>query len=238
MNDNFRIFLPNPDNVAYELEQARLKYPPNDRRNDWAFAKTPVMPICYKYVVLKGEIPPIAELGNFVIKSAWPNLSEHSEPHRNSVHTRARKLVMDFYRDLHTMGLLGLKFGSVTYERGMDISFNVDYIVTPKRYLFVFENVPRNEKLAVASAMMHPRNWRNPENDIAEKKRRRERRGCKEWGGEIFWLTNMTRQFHRSVNGVWLFGQAHINDLLEDIKAKYSNGPDNRVGISQQPDLF
>ena len=125
-------------------------------------------------MVQSGQIPKVVTKGSHLVKTCtdWEQASKNDkEANKN----RALKLTMDFYRDLHTMGLLSLKFASVVYERGLDISYNVDYKVTLKKHLFAFmgNSGILDTPIGIASAMQHPRNWRNPESFIAIKQRRR-----------------------------------------------------------------
>lgn len=213
----------NSDDVIYELEKATFKYY-NDRSTDWVFSDKSFFLTCYEYIISCRQIPSLDEIEKHIIGTliGW---QKYQDQDQEAIRTRTRKLVMDFFRDLHTMGLLASHF-SVFYEAELDTGFNVDYVVVPKKYNPKFVNTPQLQ-LGIAAAMQHPRQWRNSEvNDISIKKKRRGRRNCKEWKGKLFWLTNRTRPFSNAINGVWLFGPEHINDLIDDIEVYYNSDND------------
>ena len=194
MSEAMKILSVNPDEVEYQLK-----------------------PVLYKYIVNNGKASDADTL--------LAHLMSHCDPRYiddERALNRAKKLVCDFYRDLHTYGLLSHEpfFASVAYQKGLDLRFNVDYVVEVRSLILDRCLNPTREN-AVQSAMMAPWNWDKEDNFINLKRRRRIRRGnMKEWTGPIYWLTNKDIPYACNAGGTWLFGSKHISALVEEIKAE------------------
>ena len=215
--DTMRIFSVHPEAVEYELRQISGDYNNSKTRSDdIGFAHTAAIPVLYKYTVKIARTPSYDELLSHLMQYC-------EEKYRNDprAEARARKLVKDFYRDLHTFGLLthGPIFASVAYQKGLDIRYNVDFLASLQKPMLI-QCLEPQESVGVQAAMLHPRNWEKEGEDFIDLKqrRRRKRRETIEWKGKTYWLTNKDRYYDKAIGGVWLFGPDHIRDLVEEIK--------------------
>lgn len=234
---DLRIFIPNRDEVIFKLEESDWGYI-NDKDTDWTFANMAVYPTLFNLIVTNGEILPLHDAVVHLCKTrVEADDKEYSIDDKNAIYKRAKKLTQDFYRDLYTMALLSSKFGNVIYQKGLDVGMNIDFEAMLKSHLFM--NVPDAPGVVgIQSAMMNPREWRKPRNHIHNKERRRKSRGSTPYEGKVFWLTNQTRPYALSIGGVWLFGDKHVSDLIEDIKAEYRDEdkePIPEAGPPQEP---
>lgn len=232
---DLRIFIPNKDEVLFQLGKSNWGYV-NDRGTDWAFCNMAVYPTLFNLVVTRGAIPSLSDAVSYLCSARLDTDDrEYSDRDKRAIFARAKKLTQDFYRDLHTMGLLSSKFGNVIYQKGLDIGMNIDFEAMLKSYLFNMRATAAVPSVVgIQSAMMHPREWRKPNNHIHNKEKRRQSRGATPYSGKVFWLTNQTRPYASSVGGVWLFGDKHVSDLIEDIKAEHSDTEPITVGIISQ----
>lgn len=238
---NPKIVVFKSEEVIYELGKASFSYPRNRRECDFAYSpkyvNEPFFPACYNYVCNHGCVPSINKLARYMYDNhSFCAKNEPTNTQRKCVVERTKKLVMDFFRDLHTLTLLSDRFGSVFYEKGNDINLNVDYTTVLKSYLMHWLASGNEYDIGIAAAMMSHFEWQKQENYIQVKKERRRQRAEEkaidgQFNGEIFQLNNETRGHKTKVKGCWLFGKEHIDDLLSDIKEKFGQKND----ISESP---
>jgi len=212
------LFSPHPDDVVYQLRGAGWDYRNTPARTqDVGFADIRAFPFLFKFVKERQQVPPMA-----ICKEAL--LAHRDEPpdglgreERQEwigwADARAQKLVMDFYRELHTFTLLQ-PLGSVSYRGILDIDLGVDFLISLTQEIQA-QRPNRESLVGVQAAMRHPKWWNEQGEDYftALKRARLRRRGGHEWRGETYWLTNRVRPYDQSVGGVWLFGPDHIEDL-------------------------
>lgn len=230
------VYSPNPADVAYRLQQANWRYINTANRNDdWAYSKISAIPILFQYVATRKEIPTLDECCHHL----WQY--HNSEPIDKAITTatkaamtnmakdRTRKLVMDFFRELHTFGLLSHHqlFGSVRYAKGEDIYLNVDFTAMPS--LVLASVVVNRHPIGIQSAM---RNKWSDEQFTMLKERRKTKRDCDHgtWDGPIYWLTNKDNPNVLRAGGCWLFTPKHIDDLVEQMKPS----GESRVAINSE----
>lgn len=205
------MFFPDPDEVLYKLSKAANVYPPNKYVKDYAFAHVTVIPNLFDYVDRLGDLPEPDQLYQYIMKMYCPD--EYKDDSFSE--WRAIKLVFDFYREMHSFGLLirsGL-FGFVKYGKALDVNMNVDFLVRLKTFLQ--ENYIGKSGAGVQCMMRS--NWRDGDIWEAIKQSRRMRRnaGANEFEGKIYPMTNRNIPCAKKVKGVWLFGEKHIKELRE-----------------------
>lgn len=212
-----KILTVNPNEVEYKLEEANWGYVnTNKRSDDVGFGNVSVFPVLYSYVADCCYLPSLGESYRHLM--ALHCDKKYKRDHR--AYRRAKKLVQDFYRDLHTYGLLGqtTEISVVTYQKGLDLRYNIDYVIGLSSS-FMDDYQTKYELVGVQATMMHPRNWKKKGVDFRKVKfGRRQRRGnIKSWEGPMYWLTNRDRPYAKSIGSVWLFGQEHVRDLMDKI---------------------
>jgi len=236
--DEIRIFYPDPDEVVYQLERSPMKkyafsHNPGD---DFGFASVAAMPILYRYTIQLKKVPTILNSVNHLVKFAEP----HRDDQGGQIKMRAYKLIQDYFRELHTFGLLAQEFASVSYEKGLDIGYNVDF-VTQLRSRLVNQLYRKVDQIGIQAQMMHSKRWRGQGRNFLDIKARRraKRQQRKEWDGAIFYLTNKSRRAARIVNGVWLFGEDHVSDLVDEVVDTFSQDNDQSIGVlAEYPESF
>jgi len=123
---------------------------------------------------------------------------------------RARKLVMDFLREMHAYSLLDHSggFHYVSYQRILDFQYNIDFEVLPKE---------QQSPVGIQTAMR--KDWKaDTWRQIHEA--RRSRRGAKDWKGPIFWMTNRRIAAEKLPNKLWLFKMYHVQEVILEIKGQ------------------
>lgn len=235
MNDII-VYSPNPADVVFRLQQANWPYINSASRNDdWAYSKVSAIPVLFQYVATRKEIPTLDECCHHLWKfcNTGP-IDNATTPAARAEKTkmareRTKKLVMDFFRELHTFGLLSHHqlFGSVRYAKGEDIYLNVDFTAMPS--LVLASVVMERHPIGIQSAMRN--RWSNDEFTML-KERRKTRRDYDHgtWDGPIYWLTNKDNPKVLRAGGCWLFTQKHIDDLVEQMKP----GRESKVAINSQ----
>lgn len=229
---DFRIFNPNPDEVIYQMSKADFRYTnTKSRSDDVGFGKVAVIPALFNFTIQTGKVPRPDECVAHVMTLVDSRYTSDLRAKK-----RAQKLTLDFYRDLHTLGLLGPHFAHVTYQKGHDIRLNVDFLAALKSYILELCGVDISS-IAVQAKMFHPREWAKVENNVPgnyielhEQRRLRQssNKEIMEWDGPLYYISNQNRPYHKSVNSVWLFGSGHVHDLMEQIKADLSyHDPDS-----------
>lgn len=221
--DDLGLFWINPLEIETCLKRADYKYPSN-READFGrgWSNFPVIPELYKLTRRLGHYPMPDEGIVFLMKNCDPRYQDNEK-----VIKRGQKLYMDFGREIHTLGLLQQcsLFAGVWYQKALDMSMNIDYLASLLSML-------GGQRVAVQAAMRA--RWpENIDDDPYEqlKAERRRRRGEIRWNGQIYWLTNRNRPYYKAINGCWLFGPSHINDLTEEIRG---NGDQKIVAIQTE----
>lgn len=220
MNDVIipRIWSPNPNAVAYELEKTskvphyRAVFKTKDRyKKDKGFATVAAIPILFSYASGLDSFPSVEDASIYLYKFCEPEY-KHTQDAKN----RTIKLTYDFFREMHTYGLLTQNnaFGKVGYEAGKDLGYNVDFTATLQSYLSHFVKSNDNNDFGIQSTV---RASFNVDYDVV-KARRRSKNEMKEWRGQVFELSNRTNKtIERTRSGVWLLTQKHIHQLIEEI---------------------
>jgi len=205
---NFAIFYPSPQDVEFRLKEAGWKYI-NNRAGDFTYAQFAAIPALFEYVVECKRVPPLLDLA----KHLWQFRAKgiRTDKDIELAKGRTRKLVQDFYRELHTFGLLAQStiFGSVRYAKVEDITLGVDYTAV------LSLAIPSNEEAIGIQAAMRD-NWTNDVFTSMKQARQNRRNSSEKWDGPIYLLTDKHRS-HVSLGGVWLFTQDHVNDLMYEI---------------------
>jgi len=118
---------------------------------------------------------------------------------RERVENRARKLVLDFGRDLHLQAMLAERFGPVSWKGSYDLDQDVDFIIP----------LPdgRVGLRAYMRAAWKKENWRQI------KEGRRTRRGGQEVQFPVFDITNEVIAPRPTSNSVWLYTLNHVDEV-------------------------
>lgn len=208
------IWAPDPGEVEYKLTHTSVSYPKNVREINFGYAKVQVIPTLYKYVCSQGEVPEV----NGLCKYLW-QFHEFNPEREAEAKLRTEKLVLDFYRELHTFGLLAKHnaFGMVRYSKATDIDMGVDYLARISQ--MILSMTPRTPKeVGIQSAIGAKHAYSADGYYQSLKNNRKVSRGAKAWDGPVYWLTNENRPALVSKpSGVWLFTYLHIADLVEEI---------------------
>lgn len=220
------------DEVEFRLEHSPFQYPTlaeADPERGWG--KVAVIPQLFDYVTQTGDLPNVATTASFLMTLCEPRYAAEAKVRR-----RGEKLVLDFYRDLHTYALLCecWLFGQVLYQKALDVR-NVDYLARLRSRWAAHWGY--NDPLAV-QAMMRAR-WSEFGDPWSElKSQRRVGRGMTvEPERKLYLLTNRDRVAWKQIARVWLFGPTHIKDLAEIISADLAPTALSEVAIQTRMDF-
>jgi len=202
-----------PEYVRQFAALASFEYPvvvKQELLRGWA--NVPVWPQLWEYAtsILKagrGAIAPPDNMVEFLLDLAD---KEARKVDPDGIKHRARKLVMDFLREMHAYSLLDHSrgFSYVHYQKTLDLQYNIDFEVLPKE-----QQIP----VGIQTAMRQ--DWKaDTWRQIHEE--RRCRRGAKDWRGPIFWMTNRRIAADELPNRIWLFKPYHVEEVMWEIKGQ------------------
>lgn len=218
-------FLPNPIYIVRVLRDSPFQYPGG--RQDRGFKDVKVIPSLWSYMYEIERFPHPEEGKNFLQELADQN---ELRRHETEVTRRAEKLYFDFAREMHTFRLLMDEdsFASVKYKEELDFS-NTDFAVGLSEYHWSIEEP---KKILVQSQMRHSKKWENARpgetTDNRVKEKRRKKRGEEEITGKKYYIHNKYIEPAHKPSGCWLFGPAHIGELVKSIAMDYNyKGEDN-----------
>lgn len=215
------IWCPNPDEVVYRLRQStKVKYPKNVKNVNFGYSHIMVVPTLYDYVISAGDVPEVETTCIYL----W-NLRERDPKREEEARQRTFKLVLDFYRELHTFGLLATHgaFGLVSYAAATDVDLGIDYLGRLSRVRF---HLAQPGEVGIQSAIGGRESRLGGRYQVL-KAARKVGRGAHTWTGPLYWLTNETRPaMIERQTGTWLFTREHVADLIDSITG---NVPD--VGV-------
>lgn len=206
-----------PAQVRAWLESATFRYPstrPELTAPLKGFGHIPVFPTLWGWLRGQALRPTPDELAHRLMALADPK-AIRSEG-RQRIENRARKLVLDFGRDLHAAALLNLRFGTLLWRGSHDLGMGIDFTVFP------------HPKTPVG-VQAHMKAFWKAEDWLKVHEQRRARRGATEPPFPLVWMTNKTHQPLRLGNGVWLFTSKHVDEVVAQIEA---------LGIGSQRPLF
>jgi len=227
------VYSPNPRDVEYRLRQADWRYANSATRgDDWVYNNFAVIPELFKYVATQKEIPSLEDCARYLWQYKNNSyITENAEPGKGQnalvcvARARTKKLVMDFYRELHTYGLLShhMAFGNVRYAKGEDIYRNVDFTAMPS--LVMAEVILVRQPIGIQSAMRSK--WDDDQfSKLKAKRKLSQNRSEDYWDGPLYWLTNKNNPNVTKAGGCWLFTEQHISELIEQMK------PQNEANIA------
>lgn len=203
-------FIVNPREVEYVLQQANFTYPRDKEAERYAgWSSVPVIPKLYNWTAQHQRLPRPDEGVAYLLTIA----DRGTDQTDTRIVKRGQKLYLDFCREMHTLALLQHSdaFGYVSYQKCLDLRYNVDYVAALLSTL-----QESQDKVGIQSAMRA--NW-NSDMWSQIKAARRQRRGdAIDWSGPLFWLTNKDRPQAKQISGCWLFGGAHVSDLVDQIR--------------------
>jgi hypothetical protein len=208
--------------VLYKLQQSGIKYPTFKRTGmhmrdiNAGYKNAPVIPLLYGYVQTQGRLPAPELCARWLYDNHADETEKRTE--RKEVIQRTIKLVLDFYRELHTFGLLASNdfFGVVRYAKVDDIDLGVDYTaeVSEAQQLITLDKI--GVQAAIGDARAYTREGYFQPVKAARKLTRTG--GALKWDGPIHWLTNeFRRAAYEPVSGTLLFTEAHVADLVEEV---------------------
>ena len=212
-----QVWCPDPGEVEMVLRLAgpNIVYPRNAREVNRGYAHLQVIPTLYDFVTSCQRVPTPEESCNHL----W-QLREHEEKYRDEIKRRTIKLVLDFYRELHTFGLLAkhVAFGLVTYAGAVDIDLGVDYTASLSLIKMHWLAGTCVQDVGI-QARIGGRDSRSPVGYyVQSKENRRRARGAGSWPGVIYELNNANRPaLICKPTNTWLFTPGHINDLVNAI---------------------
>lgn len=199
------IFLASPQ-VRVWIESSHFRYPParKDLTEPLAgFGHLQVFPTLWK-MFQEVSRPSPDDLLRGLMGEAEPAAIQ--EKGLTPIENRAKKLVLDFGREVHAMALLNEAFGQVLYKGASDLGPGIDFIIYP---------VPKVEVGIHASMKAHwsKIDWGRIHQD------RRARRG--EVGSVIplVYMTNHKVVPDRSSNGVWLYTRKNVVEIYDQLEA-------------------
>lgn len=180
------------------LESSSFRYPPRHLTEQLVgFGRVPVYPKLWGWFQGESLLPDGMVARLFELKDSEPSRDE-------AVLNRARKLVLDFGRDLHAMTLLAQRFGAVRW-RGDNDYLGVDYLVQLASW-------PTPVGIQASMRAGWSESW------DSVKARRREHRLEEVAAYPVVHLTNRTLQAATCWNGTWLYRPAHIDDVCQQIR--------------------
>jgi hypothetical protein len=217
------------DEVEFRLEHAHFRYPTRAEADpELGWGHVAVIPELFDWVTQEGTLPSVDASAQFLMGRCDPRYA-----HLPMVRRRGEKLVLDFYRDLHTYALLcGCElFGQVVYRKAFDIS-NVDYLARLRARFAAFWGF--DDALAV-QAQMRAR-WPTEGDPYTQLKaeRRKSRGQLSLWPGKVYLLTNRERPPWKQIARVWLFGPSHIRDLADEVSADLAPVTPTAVAIQMR----
>lgn len=216
-------FTLHPSEVVAALESSTFRYPRISEAEQYrGWSKFSVIP--YLYAKTARERRALAP--DEIVPDLMLHITDPVDVRDPMIVGRARKLAMDFLREAHTLGLLQFssEFGCVSYQKALDIRWNVDYAV---------RLLNTKSEAGIQAAMRA--NW-SDDGWTGKKEVRRENRGDTiiDWKGKVYWLTNRHLAHIVGPNSCWLFSETHIHQLASDIK---HDNPSGFVGANMQLDL-
>ena len=212
------IWCPDPGEIEMQLRLTHIVYPRNVRQINFGYQHVAVIPALYAYVTELQQVPTPEE----ACRHLWP-LREVDEKRKEETRERTIKLVLDFFRELHTFGLLAKHnaFGLVTYAGATDVDLGVDYTARMGMLKTAWMALAssRIAKEVGIQAQIGGKSSYDPDGRYQQVKRcRKERRGAGRWDGPIYFLTNANRPALISKpSNTWLFTWQHIGDLVDEI---------------------
>jgi hypothetical protein len=220
------------DEVEFRLEHAPFHYPmlaEADPELGWGHIA--VIPELFDWITREGNLPSVASTAAFLMGLCDPRYAD-----RSTVRRRGEKLVLDFFRDLHTYALLCNcdLFGQVVYQKALDVK-NIDYLARLRARWAARWGY--SDPVAV-QAQMRAR-WSADSDAWSElKAERRTRRGATlERQEKLYLLTNRSRPPWKQIARVWLFGPTHIRDLADEVSADLAPVMPSVVAIQTRMEL-
>lgn len=213
-----------PDEVLYKLQNSGVQYPTRRRTGglnvasiNRGYAHATVIPLLYEYVQSQERLPDTTACARWLYDTHANEIEKAA--YRKEVRWRTVKLVLDFYRELHTFGLLAAHdyFGLVRYAKVDDVNLGVDYTAEVSE-----RHVSDLDKIGVQAAMGYGRAYdKSGYFQSLKARRKRLRNGASPaWDGPIHWLTNESRPaVYDRTSGVMLFSDQHVQDLVDEVSA-------------------
>ncbi len=217
-------WVPNPLEIEHKLSITELVYPGNVRTLNAGYSHMSVIPFMYEHVCTKGKVPGVDEVARYL----W----QYRQGSTEEVRQRTIKLTLDFFRELHTFGLLtkAAAFGLVKYSKAADVDLGIDYEVSISSYFLSFAATD-SEIVGIQAAIGAKRSWDRNGHFQNLKARRKRRRGAATWDGPVYWLTNKNRKAAWvKESHVMIFTPGHIDDLVDEI----TGSADEDIGIQSQ----
>ena len=216
------IFSPSAPDIRYEMENSEIRYPPNNPLWNDYYRHVAVFPELYSFLLSAQRVPAPDECAAYLLnKFYYDSLVRGAQSELEGVLGRTHKLVLDWFRDLLLSALLVDRFGSCFYETVNDKGFNVDFVVRLKPFIKGLEYVQPTD-IGICAAMMSRPQWDRLGSDwLTRKMESKQKRGYEKWPGDSFAVSNRATPHSEEINGVWLYGSQHVDQLLKDVQVFY-----------------
>ena len=190
-----------PQEIRRWIARSPFRYPAYDQTEPLkGFSHLPVFPFLWDQLQGRSQIPSVEALFEGLVQEAIP------QPPPAAIENRARKLVLDFGRELHAYTMLVRLFDQVSWRAQDDLGEGIDFVISLS-----------SGSLVGVKAYMRAQ-WR-PEDWESIKERRRMRRGEQTLVIPVIPLTNFRFGADReSASGTWLFRLVHIEEVEAAIK--------------------
>lgn len=178
----------------------------------------------YELIQATGSVPEVDECAEYLLDRHYlDSLRYGSATEIEGILHRTRELVLNWFQALHLLALLIDKFTFCDYVTEAGQRYNVDFIIRLRPpFSFTGLEYIKETDIGLCTMMLSNQRWGTIGPDwLTRKINFKQIQGYSPWTDPVFTISNQHIP-SLTINGLSLFGEAHIENLIEEIKVHFA----------------
>lgn len=218
----------NPDvsEIIERISTAEIKQPENSPSSyQHLYRDVPVSAELYRLVRAVGSIPEVDECAEYLLDRYYLDSLRRGAPTEiEGILHRTHELILNWFQALHLLALLIDKFTFCDHVDEAGLRYNVDFIIRLRPpFSFAGLEYIKETDIGLCTMMLSDQQWRTFGADwLTRKMDFKQIQGYSPWTDPVFIISNQRIPPDVTINGLSLFGEAHIENLIEEIKVYFA----------------
>ncbi len=179
----------------------------------------------YELVRAAGSVPEVDECAEYLLDQHYLDSLRCGSPTEiEGILHRTHELILNWFQALHLLTLLIDKFTFCDYVDEAGQRYNVDFIIRLRPpFSFAGLEYIKETDIGLCTIMLSDQRWRTFAPDwLTRKMDFKQIQGYSPWTDPVFTISNQHIPPDVTINGLSLFGEAHIENLIEEIKVHFA----------------
>lgn len=212
--------------IIERISTTEIKYPESVPASyQHHYRDVPVFTELYELVRSLGSMPEVDECAEYLLDRHYLDSLRYGSPTEiEGILHKTHELILNWFQALHLLALLIDKFTFCDYVDEDGQRYNVDFIIRLRPpFSFAGLEYIKETDVGLCTIMLSDQRWRTFGADwLTRKMDFKQSQDYSSWTDPVFTISNQRIPPGMTINGLSLFGGAHIENLIEEIKVYFA----------------